>query len=66
MNDLFYVVAFVAALVAIGDIWSTLRGRVEKALWTVAALMLPLFGPALWYYVRYVAPEEKRRRRRVR
>jgi len=68
MGELLAITYFLITLLTIRDVVGKLRGDVERVLWVIAVVALPLFGPAFWYYVQYIAPGEKRRakRRRVR
>lgn len=66
MSDLFLVLYVVSTVWAVMDIVRKLRGTVERTLWIVCAVMVPVIGPAYWVYVQYSAPEARRIEREER
>lgn len=66
MSDLFLVLYVVSTAWAVMDIVRKLRGTVERTLWIICAVMVPVLGPAYWIYVQYSAPEARRIEREER
>ncbi len=60
--DLLLVLIVAVNIVVIADILHKLRGNLERFLWAVAVLALPVFGAALWVYVQYMEPARRRRK----
>lgn len=60
MTDIFFVLVIIADFLAIQDILRKMKGGVEKFLWIVCVLALPLLGAGFWYYIQYSLPESKR------
>jgi len=66
VTDLLYVLILAADILAISDIMGKLRGNVERFLWVVCVICLPLLGAGFWIYVQYAAPRAKRLEREKR
>lgn len=58
MLKLLSVASLILSLVALRDVWERIDQDVPKILWTVMVLV-PLLGPAFWYYVQYAAPRAR-------
>ena len=58
MSKLLALASLILTLFALRDVWEKIEHDVPRMLWTVCVLV-PLFGPAFWYYVQYYAPKEK-------
>jgi len=63
MSDLLSILALVAAVWAVSDVLRTLPASVPRNLWLFAVIVIPVLGPAYWYYIQHI--EVKRRRRRA-
>lgn len=58
--DLLLALILALNIIVIADILHKLRGNLERFLWCVAVLALPVFGAGLWLYVQYVEPKRRR------
>lgn len=66
MADLFAVLYAAAVIVTISDILRRFRGPVERLLWIVLVLAVPVIGMAVWYWVQWIEPRRRLLARRVR
>lgn len=70
MKDLLWVFIIAIDILVIADVTKKLTGKIERFLWIVAIIALPVIGAGLWIGVQYAVPRNKRlarqRRKRMR
>ncbi len=63
MIDVLAICYLTVVLVAVSDVMRLLKGDTERLLWVIAIVLVPVAGPAYWYYVQYGRLGAERRRR---
>lgn len=64
--DLLLVAVIILDFFIIRDIMGKLTGEVERFLWIICVVFVPVLGAAFWIHVQYGAPRRKRIKREER
>ncbi len=61
MGEFFFIIYVISIIWGCRDVMKKLSGSVERFLWIVCIVAVPVLGAAFWYHVQYQVIPEKRR-----